>query len=239
MLTSGLLTVPTRFWLGVHPATPKLSAVSGCCDHDDYQSVFSGRFARRQSRRYHRRGLTPAAEGIVGFATSRGIVDATVLEIGGGVGQVHVELLRRGAAHVTNLEISQNYEAEAARLLEEVGMTDRVTRRFLDIAQAPDAVEPADVVVLHRVVCCYPDYAKLLTIAARHARRTLVFSYPAANIINRLQFGAENLYRRLTGSDFRAFIHPPASMVRAAESDRMVVTYRRHAWDWDVVGLTR
>jgi magnesium-protoporphyrin O-methyltransferase len=213
--------------------------VGECCDPADYQSVFSGRFARRQSRRYRRHGLTPAARGIVEFATAQGIAGATVLEIGGGVGHLHVELLRRGAAHVTNLEISQNYEAEAARLLAESGMTDRVTRRFVDVAQAPDEVPPADVVVLHRVVCCYPDYARLLKVAAGHARQTLVYSHPAANLVNRLQFGAENVYRRLTHNDFRAFIHPPDAMLRAAASDGLAVAYRQHAWDWDVVGLAR
>ncbi len=135
------------------------------------------------------------ARGIVDFATSQGIAGATVLEIGGGVGQLHIELLRRGASHVTNLEISENYEAEAARLLEQAGMTDRVTRHLLDVAQAPDDVEPADVVVLHRVVCCYPDYARLLSVAAGHARKTLVYSHPAANVVNRVQFGGENIYR--------------------------------------------
>lgn len=210
-----------------------------CCDRDDYQSVFSSRFARRQSRRYNRRGLTPAAQGIVDFAAAQGITDATVLEIGGGVGQLHVELLRRGASQVTNLEISENYEAEAARLLEQTGFTDQVSRRFIDIAQAPDDVEPADVVVLHRVVCCYPDYARLLKVAAGHARKTLVYSHPAANLLNRVEFGAENLYRWATRNDFRAFIHPPEAMVRAAESGGMGVAYRSHARDWDVVGLTR
>jgi 2-polyprenyl-3-methyl-5-hydroxy-6-metoxy-1,4-benzoquinol methylase len=153
--------------------------VPECCDSNDYQSVFSRRFARRQSRRYKRHGLTPAAQGIVDFATSQGIKGATVLEIGGGVGHIQVELLRRGAAFVTNLELSENYEPEATRLLADSGMADRVTRRFLDIAQAPDAVEPADVVVLHRVICCYPDYARLLKVAASHARTALVYSHPA------------------------------------------------------------
>ena len=212
-----------------------------CCEpgSGDYQSVFSGRFARRQSRRYRRHGLTPAAQGIVDFATSRGVDGASVLEIGGGVGQIQIELLRRGAAHVTNLEISENYEAEAARLLDSAGLAGRVTRRFVDIAQAPDEVEAADVVVLHRVVCCYPDYARLLKAAAGHARRTLVYSHPAANLRNRVEFGAENVYRRLTRNDFRAFIHPPASMAHAAESAGLVVEYRSHSWDWDVVGLCR
>ena len=215
--------------------------MSDCCepDRDDYQSVFSGRFARRQSRRYHKRGLTPAAQGIVDFATERGIEGASVLEIGGGVGQIQIEFLRRGAGHVTNLEISENYEDEAARLLDTAGMAHRVTRRLIDIAQAPDDVEPADVVVLHRVVCCYPDYARLLKVAASHARRTLVYSHPAANLRNRVEFGAENLYRWITRNDFRAFIHPPAEMVRAAESEGLAVEYRQHSWDWDVVGLAR
>jgi magnesium-protoporphyrin O-methyltransferase len=79
----------------------------------------------------------------------------------------------------------------------------------------------------------------LLQVAAAHARRTLVYSHPAANVLNRMEFGAENVYRRLTGNDFRAFIHPPEGMVRAAQSDGMSVAYRRHARDWDVVGLVR
>lgn len=211
----------------------------GCCEPDDYQSVFSRRFARRQSRRYDRRGLTPAAQGIVDFATSQGITGATVLEIGGGVGHLHIELLRRGASHVTNLEMSRNYEAEATRLLEQTEMSTRVTRRFLDIAQAPNEVEPADIVVLHRVVCCYPDYALLLSAAASHAHKALVYSHPAANVVNRVQFGAENTYRLLTRNAFRAFIHPADGMVNAAKSNGLDVAYKRHSRDWDVVGLAR
>jgi magnesium-protoporphyrin O-methyltransferase len=213
--------------------------VPGCCDHDDYQSVFSHRFARRTSRRYQRRGLTPAARAIADYAESRGIAGATVLEIGGGVGHLQVELLRRGAAQVTNLELSQNYEAEAARILGDAGMTDRVTRRFLDIAQEPDAVAPADVVILHRVVCCYPDYAALLGAAAGHATKALAYSHPPVNALNWVQFGTENLYRWATRNDFRTFIHPPQGMIRAAEAGGLALTYRRHARDWDVVGLAR
>ena len=213
--------------------------MTGCCDPEGYGSVFSRRFARRQSKRYDKHGLNPTATRIVDFAVGQGIEGAGVLEIGGGVGEIHIELLRRGAARVTNLELSTNYEDEAARLLERSGMADRVTRRLLDIAQAPDEVEPADVVVLHRVVCCYPDYQRLLAAAASHARRLLVYSHPAANVVTRAMFGAENLYRRVTRNDFRAFVHPPEAMVRAAESEGLAVACRHRAWEWDVVGLVR
>ena len=120
-----------------------------CCGRDDYQATFSDRFARQMARRFRTRGLTRVEERLVGFLTERGIEGATVLEIGGGVGEIQIELLRRGAASATNLEISTNYEDEARLLLEHSGLTGRVSRRFLDIATAPDDVEPADLVVLH------------------------------------------------------------------------------------------
>jgi 2-polyprenyl-3-methyl-5-hydroxy-6-metoxy-1,4-benzoquinol methylase len=176
---------------------------------------------------------------LVGFLAEHGIEGATVLEIGGGVGEIQIELLRRGAASVTNLEISTNYEDEALVLLEQSGMTGRVTRRFLDIATAPEDVEPADLVVLHRVVCCYPDYERLLAAAGSHARRLLVFSHPPRNPVTRLALWWDNALRRLRGNDFRTFVHPPRAMVDVLTDQGLTPRYRHHGLVWDVVGLER
>ena len=58
------------------------------------------RTAVRQSRaaRYRRRGLDRTARRMVDLLTEAGIDGATVLEIGGGVGEIELELLERGAA---------------------------------------------------------------------------------------------------------------------------------------------
>ena len=58
---------------------------------------------------------------MVEFLESRGIEGATVLEIGGGVGEIHIELLKRGAERAVNLELSPAYADEAQRLLREAG----------------------------------------------------------------------------------------------------------------------
>jgi magnesium-protoporphyrin O-methyltransferase len=210
-----------------------------CCDGEGYDAVFTDRFARRVARRYRKRGLDATSTRIVDFLTARGIEDASVLEIGGGVGEIQLELLRRGASRVTNLEISGNYEAEARRLQEQSGLGGRVTRRFLDIAQAPDEVEPADVVVLHRVVCCYPDYDRLLAAAGGHARRLLVFSHPPENVLSRGVIGAENLLRRLQRQSFRAFVHPADAMVSALARTGLAPSYVHRGRAWCVVGLER
>ena len=213
--------------------------VGDCCEPDGYDETFSHRFARRMARRYRRRGLSRSARAIVSFITDRGIDGATILEIGGGVGELHVELLRHGAAKATNLEISTNYEPEAAQLLERTGMAARVERRFLDIAQVPDEVQRADVVVLHRVVCCYPDYERLLGAAAGKAGRLLVFSHPPRNLVTRAMILVENSIRRLKGDAFRSFVHPPAAMLDIAVRSGLRDAYRWRGLGWCVVGLER
>jgi magnesium-protoporphyrin O-methyltransferase len=211
----------------------------GCCDGDGYDAVFTERFARRQGSRYRKRGLDDIASRMVDFLSGKGIEGASVLEIGGGVGELHVELLRRGAAHATNLEISHGYEDEAQDLLDRSRMAGRVTRRFVDIAQTPDAVEPADVVVLHRVVCCYPDYDRLLSVAGRHAVRLLVLSHPRENAVSRGIVGAENLVRRLRRQTFRAFVHPADAMESVLHGSGLTTAYTHRGGVWCVVGLER
>jgi magnesium-protoporphyrin O-methyltransferase len=214
--------------------------VGECCDPGAYENTFGTRFARRTARRYRRRGLNRTQRSIVDFLNQRGGLDgASVLEVGGGVGDLYLELLRRGASKVTNLEISTGYEAEAAALLSGSGMTDRVTRRRHDIATDPEAVEPADVVVLHRVVCCYPDYQRLLGAAASHARRLLVFSHPPNTPVVRSSFAIDSQVRRLRGNDFRAFVHPPAAMYSVAEAEGLTQRLHHRGWFWDVAGFER
>jgi magnesium-protoporphyrin O-methyltransferase len=90
-------------------------------------------------------------------------------------------------------------------------------------------VAPADLVVPHRVVCCYPDYERLLGAAADHARRALVFSYRPRNAISRAFYGVFNLVMRLTRSGFRGFAHPPGAMLGVLEAHGLRRTYERDA----------
>src|SRR5690349_17793479 len=162
---------------------------------------------------------------MVAFLERAGIAGATVLEIGGGVGEIHLELLRRGAARAVNLELSPGYDAAARELIDAANVRDRVDRRLHDIAASPDGVEPADVVVLHRVVCCYPDYERLLGAAADHARRALVFSHPPRNLLSRLLLASQNLVFRLRRMEFRTFAHPPAEMLATLEGRGLQHTF--------------
>ena len=103
-----------------------------------------------------------------------------------------------------------------------------------------ESVQPADIVVLHRVVCCYPDYARLLGAAADHARRQLVFSHPPRNWVSRSVVATQNLLLRLGGRDFRTFAHPPAAMlaVLAEHGLQLRATHRGRVWQVAAVSRT-
>jgi magnesium-protoporphyrin O-methyltransferase len=213
--------------------------MAGCCDPRGCDRVFDDRFARRRAARYRSKGLDRTARRMVALLAEGDLRNRTVLEIGGGVGEIGLELLRRGAASVTNLELSPAYEDAAAALAAEAGLTDRVDRRLVDIAAEPDAVEPADVLVAHRVVCCYPDYAGLLGTAADHTRRQVVFSFPPRDPLFRAVAATENTLLRSSGRAFRTYAHPPAAMLGVLAEHGMHATLAYRGLVWQVATATR
>jgi magnesium-protoporphyrin O-methyltransferase len=190
------------------------------------------------ARRYRRRGLDKPSRRMVEFLEPD-LDGATVLEIGGGVGEIQLELLKRGAASTLNLELTNAYDRDARDLAREAGLEDRVERRIHDIAAEPNAIEPVDIVVLHRVVCCYPDYEKLLGAAATHARRALVFSHPPRNVVSRALLGTQNLFFKALGREFRTFAHPPKAMRAVLERHGLEPAFTHRGVPWRVEGRRR
>ena len=213
--------------------------MASCCNPRGCDRFFGRRFACRVAKRYRKRGLDKTARQMVAFLAERGVEGATVLEVGGGVGEIQIELLKRGAARAVNLELSPAYDGDAERLAADAGLEGRVERRLHDIAVDPDGVEPADVVVLHRVVCCYPDYERLLGAAAAHARRLLVFSYPRRNVASRSVIAVQNVVFRLMRREFRTFAHPPSAMVAVARDRGLEPAFAHEGVAWQVTGLAR
>lgn len=203
-----------------------------CC-RSGYDEVFTERQARWQRRRYERRGLTGPGRAVVEWLESRGLHDgAQVLEIGGGLGELQVQLLRDGAARATNVELAGSWESEAERLLATHGLQGRVDRVLGNVVTQPGLAGEADVVILNRVVCCYPDFSALLGAAGVRARRAVVFTHPPRTSFVRAGLSLVNAWEQLRGRDYRAFAHPPAAM-RGVLTDlgfRPVTRQRQGVW---------
>jgi 2-polyprenyl-3-methyl-5-hydroxy-6-metoxy-1,4-benzoquinol methylase len=204
--------------------------VAGCCRPGGYERLFSAKQARLDAGRYRKRGLVGTERSLADLAGD--VSGATVLEVGGGVGAIELELLAAGADRATNVELSGEYEEEAGKLLSERGLSERVDRRVADFVT--ERVEPHDVVVMHRVVCCYPDVDRLVGLAAACTGRRLLLTYPRERPWTRAGIWAINLFMRLSGSDFRAFVHPVARMKAAAQQEGLTLERReQHGLIWE------
>ena len=160
-------------------------------------------------------------------AAAGGLEDATVLEIGGGIGQVLLELLKAGAREGEVVELVPSYEPHARTLAAEAGLGERSAFRTADLVADPAARREADIVVLNKVVCCTPDGVELAGIAASLARRTLVLSFPRDVWWTRFFFTVGNGFMRARRRSFRAFVHSPQALRRAAEEHGLTLASER------------
>jgi methyltransferase family protein len=213
--------------------------MSSCCQPDDYDKVFDEKHARTKARDYARSGLTGDARRIVDFIRGRMSQGYDVLEVGGGVGEIQLELLKTGAAHATNVELATRYETTASELLREHGFIDRVERRLGDFVREAGAVPAADVVVMNRVVCCYPDPDALVGAAASHARRLLVMTFPVDRWWIRLGLRAANTLLAIRGNTFRGYAHATRGIVATAQGHGMRPAQHHRGLIWQLIALER
>lgn len=213
--------------------------MSDCCTPKGYRWVFSERSAHSEAARYRRKGLDATSRRICEYLKQQGVEGRTVLEVGGGIGAIQIELLKAGASHAVSVELTPTYEAEATTLLREAGLTDRVERRIMDFATGGAAVESADIVILNRVICCYPDMPRLAGAASDHARETLVMSFPkrAWWIVGGL--AVANAMLRLTRREFHIFVHPPRKILATSEEHGLRPVLDQTGFMWTVAALRR
>lgn len=209
-----------------------------CCSLPrGYDKLFGEKTARRDLKRYRKRGLDETGERLVEFLRGRGAQGLSVLEIGGGVGALEAELLKAGADRALNYELSPSYEESARELWREAGVEDRAEYRVGDVTQ--NEVPSADAVVMHKVVCCYPDAEALVGAAAERARRYLVMSFPRERRLTRIGFGGLNLVARLLRWEYRSYIHPGAEILGAAERRGLKRVEEHRGLIWQVAALER
>ena len=209
-----------------------------CCDSNGLDKMFAGPLVREELRAYRASGLSKRQRKLV---TLVGHLPpgASVLDIGCGIGAVGTALLARGAGEGHFIDVSSAYLAAAREVAADAGVGERAAFYRDDFAVSEHPYPQADVVVLDRVVCCYPDASALLAKAARHCRGTLVFTYPRAFGFARL-FGALcALLMRFSGREYRFFVHDPATLMRAATVAGPARVVVRSAGVWQLVKVSK
>ena len=203
-----------------------------------YGDFFDDKQARRSFRRIEKKGLDPMARSMVDYLVSRGMEGRSVIEAGGGIGAIQIELLRAGATGAVNVEMSEGYEGTARQLLAREGLGDRVDRRIGDFTEVAPDLE-ADDVVMNRVICCYPFMERLMEKALGSSRRFLAATFPRDRLAAKAGMSMGNLYCKVTGVDFRSYIHPPEAIVATARSAGFQPVHEDRDFIWNAVVFER
>jgi hypothetical protein len=213
--------------------------VSDCCTPKGYRQIFSEKNAGAEARRYRRNGLDGTSRRIADLLTERGVEGKTLLEVGGGIGAIEIELVKAGVVRAVNVELTPTYEGAAGELLHETGLADRVERKVMDFAEAGSEVQPADFVVMNRVICCYPDMPKLSGAAADHTTGMLVMSFPNDRWWTRLGLTFANFGFRVIRMQFRVFLHPPVLILAEVKQHGFQTRFNERGLLWQVTAFER
>lgn len=202
-----------------------------CCEITD--NTFTEEEARSDLRKYRRSGPAKQTKLILEAIRSLGLENARLLDIGGGVGAIHHELLGYVAQEATHVDASSAYLREAEQESARRGHLARVKFIHADFTDVAPELPRADIVTLDRVVCCYPDFRRLLKAAAEHSQRALAFTYPREIWYLRIGLRLINFLQTLQNDPFRVFLHPVAEMdaLLQREGLRRVSLRRLFVWE--------
>jgi magnesium-protoporphyrin O-methyltransferase len=201
--------------------------------------MFSEKNARADAQSYRKKGLDPTSRRIVDYLKERGVEGRTLLEVGGGVGAIQIELLKAGVTRAISVELTPTYEQVALELLNEAGLADRVERKVTDFAQSAGDFAVADIVIMNRVICCYPDMPVLAGAAADRTGEVLVMSFPKRTWWTRALLALGNLALRVTRREFQVFVHPPDQILAEAARHGLRKALDAPGLFWEVAAAQR
>jgi tRNA1(Val) A37 N6-methylase TrmN6 len=203
-----------------------------CCQIEN--NTFGEAEAKANLKDYRRRGPAKQTQLILEAVRSLKLKDAELLDIGGGIGTIHHELLQDVASHATHVDASSAYlkvaTEEAARLRHEA-QVKFIHADFTDVA---NELPPADVVTLDRVVCCYPNFRALLKAASSKSRKAIALTYPRETWYLRMGLKIINFFQWLRNDPFRVFVHPVAEMEALLNNEGLQKVSVRQLMVWEM-----
>jgi 2-polyprenyl-3-methyl-5-hydroxy-6-metoxy-1,4-benzoquinol methylase len=216
--------------------------MSSCCTPGESCSAtnsFFSRWSRMYARRFRTAGLEPVQKYLVEGIRHHSIEGRSILDIGCGVGSIHLTLLRQGASRSVGIDMSEGMLQEARHFADKFGLTERAHYVMGDFTKLSPSVEESDIIVLDKVVCCYEDVAALIHTSTDKTRQTYALSHPKENLLMKGLFKGHTLLAKIFGWSFHPFWHNWAAMKSLILSRGFRLVYENSTISWQVLVFER
>ncbi len=202
-----------------------------CCTLEATDKFFNTQ-AGRYKRYFKKKGLHKEQKYLVEGIRRSGMKDAEILEIGCGVGGLHLSLLKDGATKATGFDISEEMIAAARKLSAEMGLQERAQYRHGDFVAMHDEAPTADVTILDKVICCYEEVSELIARSTAKTRRIYAVSYPRPNKLVRLVFRSMKFFLKLFRESFHPYYHEPKQIQNWIAETGFEKVYEKETMIW-------
>ncbi len=180
-----------------------------CCPHSNSANRLFSRFAGGYRKRFEKQGFEPSQKQLMEGLQQAGYQDASILEIGSGVGHLHQTMLEQGASSAVGVDLASKMIEEAQHWAEDRALVDRTEYVEGDFMEIQESLAVADVTVLDKVVCCYPDADGLVHSSLAKTSRVYALTYPRDRWYVHLAMGLMTLGMKIIRSEFRPYVHAP------------------------------
>jgi SAM-dependent methyltransferase len=177
------------------------------------EDVFDSDYAADDLKSYLKKGPSKPTRTLLNGLRALGDVRGrSLLDIGGGIGAIQLELLKAGLAQATGVDASAAYLKTAQAEADRLGYGARTTYLHGNFVEHAAELAPVDIVTLDRVICCYPDMPALVTAAIERANYAFAWVAPRDTWWMRVAKNALNLWERVQRSTYRFFVHADADV---------------------------
>lgn len=203
-----------------------------CCEIEN--NTFTEDDAKADLKQYRKRGPANQTKLILEAVRSLGLKDTALLDIGGGIGAIHHELLKDVAREATHVDASSAYLKVATEEAKRLGHEAQVKFIHADFTDVASELPQADVVTLDRVVCCYPNFRELLKAASSKSRKAIALTYPREEWYIKMVMSMMNFFQRVRRDPFRVFVHPVAEMEALLNKEGLKRISTRKLFVWEM-----
>jgi len=210
-----------------------------CCDEELARIGYDGKDAADDLELWREHGPRADTQELIDVLLAEGVEGAALLDIGAGVGAVHVTLLEAGAATAFDVDASPDYLDAARGEAGRRGLSDRIEYRYGDVVELADGLAPADIVTADAVICCYPSLAPFLAAAVRSGPRLVGLTYIDDAWWLRAWMRFWNLVWVVRRFPDRWYIHRHATVDRLMREAGYAVIHDGGSWNWRVVVYRR
>lgn len=210
-----------------------------CCQCQGIEELFNDRLVEGELSRFRIHGPNKTTSMLIEALKEKGIQGYSLLDIGGGVGAVQYGLLEAGCQTVTDVDASRAYLRAAGEEARRRGLAERVSYQHGNFVDLAARIPAADIVTLDRVICCYPDMEKLVSLSAERAGKLYGLVFPRDAWWMHIGFAVMNIIFRLQRSSFRIFPHPTRAVEALVASHGLQRVFYRRSSIWQVVVYAR